>query len=228
MSNIAGQSSTGPVTPPPIKANRLKKNGTPPRRTVPAAAAPTIDLTAARLDTISKALTAIDDHAYWLGVAEKMIFEELDDIGTNWDTGKFDLGPTYLVMNALSPRVEKIRELYATASLALRLLRGTTEPDPVVAMWPEVLAAEAALGAANDEADEARYDVLANQDSEVASRFADLQPTTTAGVALKLKYIARLNCHHDDKDQLFETRIIRDLVRLFSGDPTWTAASEEE
>jgi hypothetical protein len=91
------------------------------------------------------------------------------------------------------------------------------DADPVVALWPKLMAAKDALNA--DDENKALEERWADLDS----RFVRSVPTTGAGVALLLKYLAHFGAHHEpDTMNTDEAIIIRTLVRLFGGDPSWT------
>jgi hypothetical protein len=98
--------------------------------------------------------------------------------------------------------------------------------DPVLALWDRVNNTEAAFNKSSED-DEAAHEAAEKEMSDAAEEFVSTKPTTALGIALKLKYLARVESHEKQEYAgSHEVRIVRDLVRQLTGDPNWTSEQE--
>jgi hypothetical protein len=196
--------------------------------------APAIDLNAIKLEAIRKHLQKIDDRCCWLRIAADMmcdVLSDMEDLPEGIPLKPFlmkHFEKMHFVLKFAEPMIAEVDETtHRSLDLAHELATPADAIDPVRMLWPELLAADAAYRRADEEADPEGHAALEEKWEEVSSRFVMLQPTTAAGMALKLRYLAYTNSHeHPSAAGYEDTRIIRDLVRQLSGDANWTATGK--
>jgi hypothetical protein len=141
----------------------------------------------------------------------------------------------YYLIRDLHDRVKKVRQAGADiADLSRSLKAAPNAPEraardePLVKLWERVLVSEAEFNHTSED-DEAAHNAAERKMGDAAKQFLNATPTTPLGIALKLKYLARVNSHEQPAvAKTYEARIVRDLVRQLAGDPDWVSDPNEQ
>lgn len=173
----------------------------------------------------------IDDascHFTWILVADQLLNDTVEEVSSlPQETAGLSL-PRFmdrarLVLHDLGPRLEKVNQILEELHQDIAPIKGPDTPDPLVALWEEMLATEAEF---NLTCDRGAHEAAEQRMHAANERFMAATPTTAIGIALKLKHLAMVNSHEKaDTAETYEVRTVRDLVRQLTGDPNWVSPS---
>lgn len=191
-----------------------------------AAVAPVIDVAAPLRSSLVDNLNEIENEMCWLRIGREAIGDTAVHImdHVSGDRGGRLVDRLLLLAHDMVPRIKAIEALIEKAGDTLADLNPAAgKPDPVVALYELAISAQDTFDRFHEREDPVRNGVLEEEMDNAAYRVVMAKPTTAAGIAAMLKWLAHeLEHYTPENSESLSAALVRNLVRQLLSDNTWT------